>query len=129
MERVQEQLRVYSGLLQAHNGYLEVFLNLGMIGLVLLILTLTQIFNKLRHSLDTAEAMVNLFFVYLMMMVIHNFTEASIMVPTYLISFLLFLIAITVVKAKEPQPVEMPEEHPILVRDALSEENPPFKIP
>jgi hypothetical protein len=107
MVRLREQLQLYNTIIQAHNGYLEIFLNLGIIGLCLLIIVLLQTYKRLRNSLGTAVPMGNLFFTYFLMMILHNFTEASIMVPTYFVSFLLFLLAVVVVKNTEAKSTEL----------------------
>lgn len=83
---------------QAHNGYLEVFLNLGIIGLTLIIIVLAQTYKRLSNSLGRTGPMGGLLFIFLLMIILHNVTEASILVPTYFLSFFLLLISIVVVK-------------------------------
>jgi exopolysaccharide production protein ExoQ len=91
---------------QAHNGYLEVFLNLGIIGLILLIIVLLQTYKRLTNSLGETEPMGKLLFIFLLMIMLHNVTEASIMVPNYFLSFLLLLVSIVVIKIDVVPPVQ-----------------------
>jgi exopolysaccharide production protein ExoQ len=81
---------------QAHNGYIELFLNLGLIGLILLFLVIFSTFKRLRANVGRNEPLNNLFFVFLLMIVLQNITEATIMIPTYFISLLFLLISLVV---------------------------------
>jgi len=61
----------------AHNGYLEVYLNLGVVGLVLFVVGIIAAFpNVARHlTLDLAPAMLRL--VWLVVVPAYNWTEAA----------------------------------------------------
>lgn len=93
---------------QAHNGYLEIFLNLGWIGVALLILVITTgyktVIQAYRDKLPTASLMV----AYFAVGVVYNCTEASyfrIMAPAWIF----FLLSIT----KTPQVVEEVSHAPL----------------
>ena len=65
------------GIIQAHNGYIETYLNLGAVGLSLLILAILggglQAINSLRESYG--EGLLRLLFIAVA--VIYNYTEAA----------------------------------------------------
>lgn len=81
---------------QAHNGYLDVYIDLGLIGVVLLI---SMIFNtyrnavvNLRYDSDYGRLRMTL----LAMILIYNITESSFMKPTALLWFLFLLISVNI---------------------------------
>jgi len=76
-DRLSTLWQLYGTLHQAHNGYLEVFLNLGAIGLFLIIVTLISGFPRIKRQLDKDYSFAVLRFVFLMTVIIHNWTEAS----------------------------------------------------
>lgn len=62
---------------QAHNGYLETYLNLGLVGVVLLAGTLWHTFAKIRARLAANLAFADLRLAYLVAVVAFNFTESG----------------------------------------------------
>jgi len=76
---------------EAHNGYIEIFLNLGWAGVVLLALVLLTgyrtVVSGLRRALPASSLMLALFFVG----IVFNFTEAAffrMMTPTWILLLL-----------------------------------------
>ena len=78
---------------QAHSGYLETYLNLGMIGLFSLLATLFSTYNKSKQKLIANLEIGKLQMAILFMLLIYNYTEASFIISTPL-WFLFLLIAI-----------------------------------
>ncbi len=78
---------------QAHNGYLETYLNLGIFGLILLVFLLASIFAKgqrtLVHNLDWGRFRLG----FLIAVLLYNWTEAAFK-TTHPIFFMLYIIAI-----------------------------------
>jgi exopolysaccharide production protein ExoQ len=76
-ERLQVFNRLLGGLNQAHNGYIEIYLNLGWVGLILLgaiiVAGYRNIMKGLRSSPETSRLKLAFFFICL----VYNFTEAS----------------------------------------------------
>jgi O-antigen ligase len=62
---------------QAHNGYIEVYLNLGIIGLVLLAGMLLSTFRRISALLSYDLDFARLRMAFLFAIVLYNFTEAS----------------------------------------------------
>jgi exopolysaccharide production protein ExoQ len=76
-ERLQLFNRLLGGLNQAHNGYIEIYLNLGWVGLVLLgaiiVTGYRNVMKGMRTSPETSRLKLAFFFICL----VYNFTEAS----------------------------------------------------
>ncbi len=95
---------------EAHNGYIEVYINLGWIGLVLLALVLLTGYRKVvgavRRNPEEGGLCLGYFFVGL----VYNFTESAvrIMHPVW-IFFLLATIAASTVSVTKEQPEDFPE--------------------
>lgn len=65
------------GIIQAHNGYLETYLNGGLVGLALLVLLLLSAIRKANKQLAEGGAAANVAFAMILVNVVYNFTEAS----------------------------------------------------
>lgn len=88
---IWEQLGV-SGIIQAHNGYIELYLNLGIIGLTLLILSVFYGLTKTRKYLGKEYAYEALKIILIVVTLIYNYTEAMFIPVSNL--FVLLLISI-----------------------------------
>jgi len=62
---------------QAHNGFLETYINLGWIGVILLSLILLTGYNRLVKSIDRMASAASLGLAFFMVTISVNFTEAS----------------------------------------------------
>jgi exopolysaccharide production protein ExoQ len=83
---------------QAHNGYLETFLNLGWIGVALLAVVIVTGYRTVLAQYQRTPSMGSLMLTYFVVGVIFNFTEAAffrMMAPAWIF----FLLAITRVPA------------------------------
>jgi O-antigen ligase len=77
--RLEVLWQMYGALHQAHNGYLEVYLNLGLIGLCLILAAVFSGVLRLQKQLKNKE-LYNfsiLRLTYLMVVLLYNWTEAS----------------------------------------------------
>ena len=90
---------------QAHNGYIEILLNLGWVGVTLLVVVLLTGYWRLVAALGRQERTASLGLAYLVVSCIYNCTEAAfkMMHP----SWIALLIAITAVP-KAPVPKALP---------------------
>jgi len=86
---------------QAHNGYLELFLNEGWIGLVLLGFLMTWGYRNVVHSLNRDSILGGLKVSFFIITVLYNLTEATFKAihPVWII----FLLAVTVVPDSKEQ--------------------------
>jgi exopolysaccharide production protein ExoQ len=100
---------------EAHNGYLETYLNLGLIGLLLLICLLVATFRKARAELLTNLAWGRLRFAFLTAVIFANWTEAKFR-GLSVVWFAFYLIAIDY-----PKLVYETSEEDALARDLDAE--------
>ncbi|MCB1097950.1 MAG: O-antigen ligase family protein [Verrucomicrobiae bacterium] len=77
-ERLDQVWEVYKGLNQAHNGYLELFLNTGLVGVGLFGAFLVSSLLSMRFRLLRGkDSFVALSLAGCLMIIVYNFTEAS----------------------------------------------------
>jgi O-antigen ligase len=93
---------------QAHNGYLETYLNLGLLGLFILMALLLATFWKSRGELLTNFHFGRFRIAFLGALLVYNWTEASFK-ALHPMWFVFYIIAIDYPKPK-PQPVPKPAE-------------------
>jgi O-antigen ligase len=62
---------------QAHNGYIETYLNLGWVGVAILVAVLVATFRKSRHELLRDLDLGRLRFGFLFVIIAYNYTEAA----------------------------------------------------
>ena len=67
----------YGQLIQAHNGYLEVYLNYGLVGLALVIVGMLGGLQKLRKQFIMGQTDAILKLTFLVVIIIYNWTEAT----------------------------------------------------
>lgn len=81
---------------QAHNGYLDVYIDLGIIGLVFLIGLILITYKNSLVNLNKDSDFGRFRLVVLAMILIYNITESSFLKPTSLLWFLFLLIAVNI---------------------------------
>jgi exopolysaccharide production protein ExoQ len=79
-----------------HNGLLDTYLDLGLVGLTILILLIVQTYRKLLASLGTGGEANKLLLVYFIMILAHNITETHILKPTNFLWLLFLFMAMRV---------------------------------
>lgn len=113
-----------SGINEAHNGYLEFYLNLGWVGLTLLALIIGTGFRRVVLAVSRAPALGKLMLAYFVIGPIYNFTEAGFKMqnPVW-IFFLLAVMAVPkAVVSESPAMLEFghwPEEEEVLPTKSL----------
>lgn len=65
------------GIIQAHNGYLETYLNGGLIGVGLLLVLLSSTYWRIRKKLVSGKREDSMRFALLLVAMVYNFSEAS----------------------------------------------------
>jgi exopolysaccharide production protein ExoQ len=93
---------------EAHNGYLETYLNLGIIGLFLLLGLLLATYGKACWSLLSNPDWGRLRLGFLIAMVLYNWTESGFK-TTHPIFFMFYIIALDV--PRRASPVQEPSEN------------------
>ncbi len=116
---------------EAHNGYLEVYLNLGWIGVILLVGMILTGYQRVIRALRGSEELSYINLAFIVSSVLYNFTEAGFraMSPTWT-AFLLAMCAVPRIKTSAPPPqievldsdelisLEPDVDHPVGVRSA-----------
>jgi O-antigen ligase len=62
---------------EAHNGYLDVWIELGVVGLILVALVVWMYFRKARNELEENFHWAAFRMSYLVMFLVHNWTETT----------------------------------------------------
>jgi O-antigen ligase len=101
---------IMDGINEAHNGYLEVYLNLGWVGLAFLAGLLWTGYRNILRLLDRDLEAGRLRLGYFVIAVIYNFTEAGIR-STDLV-WIAFILAITALPERTPARVPVAETRP-----------------
>jgi O-antigen ligase len=78
----------------SHNGYIDIFMNLGLVGLLTLIIFLFHAYRNISRSLETNREFGNLNFVFFIVILMQNIAESTLSVAN---SFLWILILISAV--------------------------------
>lgn len=76
-DRLKYVQEIYGPLIQAHNGYIETYLNVGGIGLFLLMIWIVVGFKKISDALFTNYATAVFKFCILVVVCMYNWTEAT----------------------------------------------------
>ena len=100
------------GIQEAHNGYLEVYLNLGWIGLILLAVIIITGYPKVVGAFRYSSELAGLMLAYFVSGIIYNLTEAGFrMMDLVWISFLLAIIGSSEARASlDPSIVSIDSE-------------------
>ncbi|HYM74938.1 MAG TPA: O-antigen ligase family protein [Candidatus Dormibacteraeota bacterium] len=111
--RLQKIWSIYSWRpAEAHNGYIEIFLNLGWIGIVLLAIVIVSGYRTVIASFRRGLPVGNLFLAYFVVGVVYNFTEAAffrMMAPAWIF----FLMAIMSVPERSTVPLSARDASPV----------------
>jgi len=62
---------------EAHDGYIEVYLNLGWVGVALIVLILTDAYRRAVKAFRSEPALGGLFLAYILSATTYNITEAG----------------------------------------------------
>jgi O-antigen ligase len=76
-ERMAKMWQEFGVILQAHNGYIDVYLNVGIIGLMLLLISIILFFLNLRRNLYHEYGFTILKLAFVLATVLYNWTEAA----------------------------------------------------
>jgi exopolysaccharide production protein ExoQ len=98
-DRREAVQNLYPGLNEAHNGYLETYLNLGAIGVVITVAMLLATFAKSNRELLRNFEFGRLRMAYLIAFIVYNWTEAAFRLNAFPF-FMFFLVAIDIPKLK-----------------------------
>jgi exopolysaccharide production protein ExoQ len=91
------------GINQAHNGYIEVYLNLGWTGVALLAAVLINAYGRINKAVRRMAPLANLRLAYFILAIAYNFTEAGfkMMHPVWIMLLLTIMIPL---ESSVPEP-------------------------
>jgi O-antigen ligase len=78
---------------QAHNGYIELYLNLGWLGVALFVIFLLAAYLRAARGVRLGDSYASLRLAWVVIAVIYNFTEASFRMQNLAWVFVLFAVA------------------------------------
>ncbi|MBX3347815.1 MAG: O-antigen ligase family protein [Nitrospira sp.] len=76
-ERLTQLFNTVGGIIQAHNGYLETYLNGGLVGVGLLLVLLSSTYFRIRKKLVNNQPGSSMRFIMLVLAIMYNNSEAS----------------------------------------------------
>ena len=88
--------KVYTPIQQSHNGYIDIYIELGLLGLFLLGCLIWSAYTSIRQTVASNPEYGAFRIVFLAVILIHNLTESSFARPTQLMWFLFLLVCIAV---------------------------------
>lgn len=83
--------------IQAHNGYIEVFLQLGIVGVISLFVLIANALKTNFKFTESNSGLASLHLAFLSMIIFHNYTEATLAAGTSLLWFLFLLSSILII--------------------------------
>ena len=94
-DRLRRMWVIYRGINQAHNGYIEIFLNLGYVGIILLLTVIFAGYRRIAAALRQDPDVARYRLAFLVVAVVYNFTEGAfkMMAPMW-IMLLLAIMAV-----------------------------------
>jgi len=87
--RLERVWQTFNGLNEAHNGYLQVYLNLGLIGLLLVVIFLVASYRNICRRLAPPPSLDSLALAIWAVLVFYNITEAAFLASLLWVVFLL----------------------------------------
>jgi exopolysaccharide production protein ExoQ len=102
------------GPLEAHNGYINVFISLGFIGLAILIMIIIKSYIKIENIFIEDHVYGKTLIIFFVLILIHNITEVSFASPT---SYLWYLFLIISMAASRKQNIIYENENKILLKE------------
>ena len=93
--------------IQAHNGYLDTYLNGGLVGVGLLVVLLCVSYRRVRERLALGSPDARVRLAVLLVAVVHNWTEATF----YKLGLLWFVTVFAIMDYRAPAASEAPEGH------------------
>lgn len=97
----------YAGLNQAHNGYIETYLNLGLLGLIPLIAWLFANYGKICSALNESSTFASLSLAVWTILLFYNITEAAFKAQPLWAVFLLMMFVTTTARITAARPTEV----------------------
>jgi len=86
---------------QGHNGYIDIYLELGAVGLIILVIIIVYAYRNIVRKSFVEFDYGALLLIFLIVIVAHNLTESSFVRPNRFLWFIFLLVTAYVPKSKE----------------------------
>lgn len=129
-ERLKWMQKLDTGLHQAHNGYIEVYLNLGLVGLTLLAVMIVRGYRNIVAGLreEANAAVSSLMLAFFVVGMIYNCTESGfkMMSPIWIFLLLALIVMPKPASPEKSSPLKTERTRKVPVFQAPVEEVPSF---
>jgi exopolysaccharide production protein ExoQ len=88
--------KFYTPIQQSHNGYVDIYIELGTLGLALLVCLIWSAYNDIKRKFASNLEYGTFRIVFLSVILLHNLTESSFGRPTQLMWFLFLLVCLNI---------------------------------
>jgi len=95
---------------QAHNGYIEIYLNLGAVGLLLFGILIVSTFNKITSRFSSDFEFARMKMGFLLTILAYNYTEATFK-ALHLVWTMFYIIALDVPRITDSKTESLPAKH------------------
>jgi exopolysaccharide production protein ExoQ len=93
----------------SHNGYIDIFMNLGLVGLLSLFVLLFHAYRNISRSIETDKEFGNLIFIFFIVILVQNITESTLSIANSFL-WILILISSVVITRRPALGVDEPGE-------------------
>jgi O-antigen ligase len=90
-----------------HNGYIDIFMNLGLVGLAILLLFLLSVYRNISRTAEANRYLGNLKFVFFIIIVMQNVTESTLSVANSFLWILLLFSSVNVTRKPSRGEIEI----------------------
>lgn len=87
---------------QGHNGYVDVYVELGLVGLVILSVVIVNAYRDILKGFNTDFEFCRLRVIFLTMILVHNITESSFLRGTHNLWFIFLLVVVSAPQVYQP---------------------------
>ena len=106
---------IYAHIQQSHNGYLDIYLELGILGLALLSCLICSVYRNSLVTLASHFEYGTMRMILLFVILVHNIAESSFGRPVHLLWFLFLLVCTSVPTPRVPSPRQSERQPPSIV--------------
>jgi exopolysaccharide production protein ExoQ len=117
--RLSHVWRLAGGQNEAHNGYLEVYLNLGLVGVFLLFVFLIASYRAICKRLSPSFSLASLSLALWTIVLFYNMTESAAFRGQFL--WVIFVLVVIIVSAHTPTALDAPPLKKSLFKESPSE--------
>lgn len=85
----------------SHNGYIDIFMNLGLVGLLALFFFLLRAYRNISQTIETDKEFGNLIFIFFIIILVQNVTESTLSIANSFLWILILISAVAITRRPE----------------------------